>query len=136
MTDFDCRHSCCDERRNPNHDHFLSPRDCSRCSVSAGRDEWMRDVLTALSAVAHGYTVTPDSAARVLDAVPAEYRRAAGLAVLAIEGAPSRTLAQALGHDDPDGTCDICVKFRTEMEAIRESERQAWIKTKDVIIGD
>lgn len=83
--------------------------------------QWLSDVLTELSAVAHGYVTTREGTQRVLAAVPAKYRSAAGLVT-----EPIPTLEQLLGHDDPDGTCRICVEFKAEMAAIAEAERAVW----------
>lgn len=93
--------------------------------------QWLRDVLTELSAVANGYRTSVESAQRVMAAVPAEYLAAAGLA--RIEGlvsvapagtATNQTLAEALGHVC-DGSCESCKTFRDEMAAIAEAERSA-----------
>lgn len=37
MSTTDCRHTCCDTRTDPDHDHFLSPAECPRCAVIACR---------------------------------------------------------------------------------------------------
>lgn len=35
----DCGHSCCEERHNPHHDHFLRPDQCPQCLRVVGVDE-------------------------------------------------------------------------------------------------
>lgn len=94
--------------------------------------QWLSDVLTELSAYAEGYLGSRERTKRVLAAVPIKYLAAAGLAVS--EDAPA-TLAEALGHADCNGTCAVCVDFHAEMEAIAENKRQAYIATRDVILG-
>lgn len=49
---FDCWHSCCEERHNPHHDHFLSPDQCPACLRINGYEyvdgEWRRSDTAAI----------------------------------------------------------------------------------------
>lgn len=85
--------------------------------------QWLRDVLTELSAYAHGYMPSPPNARLLLTRVPSKHLADSGLTPRVTF--TDKTLEQVLGHDDPAGTCTVCVAFRAEMEAIAENERQA-----------
>lgn len=34
MSEHDCGHDCCVTRHDPNHDHFLTPEQCTACPMA------------------------------------------------------------------------------------------------------
>lgn len=64
--------------------------------------EWLRDLLTELSGIAHGHTANQDSARRVLLAVPLEHIHAAGLDTAAFGGVVEAIFENAVDEDPVD----------------------------------
>ena len=56
------------------------------------------------------------------------------MTAISLREAAKQRLADLFERHKGRCSCDVCEKFRADMEAIRESEREAWRSARDIII--